>query len=125
MRYLFCALLLCGCSNDPPVQKVEIEIKSDDPVLKAMGEAALRKAQQDKEDLQWIKQANDEAERLMAEEMAISEAGRAVVDHPAIKAHWDIQAEYKRRKQADGWGSAAKWFVEQVKGKRLADFKPK
>lgn len=118
MRYLFCALLLCGCAKDPPVQKIEIEIKSDDPALKAMGEAGLAKA---REDAGWIKQAGDELERLSKEQDDADAKGEF---GPWAGAYTDIKVEYDRRRATDGWGPAARWYVEQVQDKKLTDFKP-
>jgi hypothetical protein len=123
-------IVLAGCSSSTPAptptppaepQKLVIEIKPEDPLLAA---AVAEGVQQARDGAQWIKQANDEQERLLNEYLAVSEAGYIFYYQPADSAYQAIRREYERRQDADGWPAAAEWFVGQVEGNRLADFHP-
>ncbi len=71
-----------------------------------------------------IERANDEVGRLLAEEAALCDAGRGLVESLAVLAYNDIYSEYEQRRKED-WPAAAAWFLRHVEGKSLADFAPR
>lgn len=115
---LIATVLLAGCScskEPPPPQKVIIEIKSDNPVLEAMGEASKARAEKAKENAEYADRASAEFDRFMKEEDAL---GNDYLKHTeSISAYHAIYREY--RDSGD-----SRTFYERVKGKKITEFAP-
>lgn len=104
-------LLSAGCSKPPEEHKITIELKGpEEPKAEPESPAETDKGV-----------ALTEMARLQNEADAMSSGKSAVT-----RALTDILLEANRREKSDGPEAAAKWYRQQVEGKKATDFiKPK
>lgn len=117
-RVVVILIVIAGCSRE---QKITIEVKGDDPATQALVQAGIDLVRQQAID---FKQANDEAERLLNECLA-AEKRPGGLTQDELAGYLAYSRIERGRRKADGSIDYArqKWFVDQVEGKELTDFK--